>query len=126
MELSSFDVVLTDLKMQKMGGMELLGKDQGLFPQNKGHSDYGPLLPYESTTEAIKKGAFNYITKPFKLDEVRSAVKTAVEKASNFSIKGSVLCFAGPPGTGKTSLGHGIAEALRQKVFEDISWRREG
>ncbi len=119
MEISSFDVVLTDLKMQKMSGMELLERIRVAYPQTKivVITAYASI---ESATEAIKKGAFNYITKPFKLDEVRSAVRAAVEKAANLSIKGSVLCFAGPPGTGKTSLGQGIAEALGRK-FSRIS-----
>lgn len=119
MEVSSFDVVLTDLRMQKMSGMELLEKIKVAYPRTKVIviTAYASI---ESATEAIKKGAFNYITKPFKLDEVRVAVRNAVEKAAKFSIKGSVLCFAGPPGTGKTSLGHGIAEALGRK-FSRIS-----
>ena len=119
MEISSFGVVLTDLRMQKMSGMELLERIKVAYPETKVIviTAYASI---ESATEAIKKGAFNYITKPFKLDEVRSAVRAAVEKASNLSIKGSVLCFAGPPGTGKTSLGQGIAEALGRK-FSRIS-----
>jgi ATP-dependent Lon protease len=69
----------------------------------------------------MKKGAFHYIEKPFKVDTVRSVVKQAVEKKlSTISTKGSVLCFAGPPGTGKTSLGKSIAEALGRK-FARIS-----
>jgi ATP-dependent Lon protease len=119
MEISSFDVVLTDLRMQKMSGIELLERIKVAYPGTKiiVITAYASI---ESATEAIKKGAFNYITKPFKLDEVRSAVRAAVEKAANLSIKGSVLCFAGPPGTGKTSLGQGIAEALGRK-FSRIS-----
>ncbi|MGO9379576.1 MAG: S16 family serine protease [Dissulfurispiraceae bacterium] len=119
MAISSFDVVLTDLRMKKMGGIELLEKIKVAYPKTKiiVITAYASI---ESATEAVKKGAFNYITKPFKLDEVRLAVKNAVEKASSLSIKGSVLCFAGPPGTGKTSLGHGIAEALGRK-FSRIS-----
>ena len=70
----------------------------------------------DSAIETIRKGAFHYITKPFKLDEVRDTVKEAVDTCfSLVSLKGSVLCFSGPPGTGKTSLGNSIAEALGRK-----------
>jgi len=69
-----------------------------------------------SAIEAMKKGAFHYIAKPFNLDEVRDTVKRAVDqKTLRPSTKGSVLCFAGPPGTGKTSLGKSIARALGRK-----------
>ena len=70
----------------------------------------------DSAVETIRKGAFHYITKPFKLEEVRDTVREAVVKRfSLVSPKGSVLCFSGPPGTGKTSLGNSIAEALGRK-----------
>jgi ATP-dependent Lon protease len=119
MEISPFDVVLTDLRMPNISGMELLERIGVSYPNTK-VIVITAFASIESATEAIKKGAFNYITKPFKLDEVRSGVRSAVEKAANISLKGSVLCFAGPPGTGKTSLGQGISEALGRK-FSRIS-----
>jgi ATP-dependent Lon protease len=70
----------------------------------------------QSAIEAMKKGAFTYIAKPFKLDEVRSSVRQAIEKKSELRNSAStVLCFAGPPSTGKTSLGMSIATALGRK-----------
>jgi ATP-dependent Lon protease len=112
-----FDVVLTDLKMEKMDGISLLEKIKKRHPDTQVImlSGYATI---SSTVEAMKKGAFNYITKPFKLDDVRSVVSQALDKRSvRMDLKGSVLCFSGPPGTGKTSLGRSIALALGRKFI---------
>ncbi|HET6515575.1 MAG TPA: endopeptidase La, partial [Thermodesulfovibrionales bacterium] len=117
---SDFDIVLTDLRMEAMNGIDLLEKVRLRYPDTKiimitAHATV------DSAVEAMKKGAFHYITKPFKLDQVRSVLRQALEKrTSPFSAKGSVLCFAGPPGTGKTSLGRSIAGAFG-RTFARIS-----
>jgi ATP-dependent Lon protease len=117
--VSNFDVILTDLRMAKMGGMELLEKIKISYPETR-VIVITAYASVETALEATRKGAFDYITKPFNLDAVRAAVKKAVERVSKASVKGSVLCFSGPPGTGKTSLGRGIADALGRQ-FARIS-----
>jgi ATP-dependent Lon protease len=115
LESSEFDAVLTDLRMGKIDGMDLLERVKIKYPDTKVIMVTG-YATVPSAIEAMKKGAFHYIAKPFKLDEVRDTVKRAVEQKSQRPItKGSVLCFAGPPGTGKTSLGKSIAQALGRK-----------
>jgi ATP-dependent Lon protease len=112
---SDFDVVLADLKMGRIDGMELLDRIRIRRPETRVIVVTG-FATVPSAIEAVQKGAFHYIAKPFKLDEVRDAVKRALEKkALRANTKGSVLCFAGPPGTGKTSLGKSIARALGRK-----------
>ena len=115
LETAEFDVVLTDLRMGRTDGMDLLDRIKIKYPDTKVILVTG-FATVPSAIEAMQKGAFHYIAKPFKLDEVRDTVKRALaQRTLKPSTKGSVLCFAGPPGTGKTSLGKSIARALGRK-----------
>jgi ATP-dependent Lon protease len=101
--------------MGKIDGMDLLDRVRIRYPDTRVIMLTG-YATVPSAIEAMQKGAYHYIAKPFKLDEVRATVKTAIDKKSaRANTKGSVLCFAGPPGTGKTSLGRSIARALGRK-----------
>jgi ATP-dependent Lon protease len=120
MDTTEFDVVLTDFKMDRMDGIEVLEKIKARSPNTQVIMITG-YATINTAVEAMKKGAFHYIAKPFKLDDVRNVVNQALEKrAVRQDSKGSVLCFSGPPGTGKTSLGRSIARALGRK-FTRIS-----
>lgn len=117
MAARDFDVVLTDLRMGPVDGMAFIGKISARRSDTKIIVVTG-YATVPSAVEAVKKGAFHYISKPFKLDEVRAAVRQAVDEKNRAGItKGSVLCFAGPPGTGKTSLGRSVAKALGRKFL---------
>lgn len=78
-EEKHFAVVLTDLKMEKVDGMQILKKVRELHPESEVIMITG-YATLESSVKAMKQGAFYYIAKPFKLDEVRKVVKEAVEK----------------------------------------------
>ncbi len=120
MGASTFDVVLTDLRMGKIDGMDLLDKIRIRYPDTRVIMVTG-YATVPSAIEAMQKGAFHYLAKPFTLDEVRASIRQALEKNIVMTnTKGSVLCFAGPPGTGKTSLGRSIARALG-RTFTRIS-----
>ncbi len=76
-----FDVVLTDLRMEKVDGMEILRRVRELYPDTEVILITG-FATLESGVDAMKHGAFYYIAKPFKLDEVRKVVREAVNKVS--------------------------------------------
>ncbi len=74
-----FDVVLTDLKMPDQSGIELLSELQRLQPGlcvilMTAHGSI------DSAVEAMRKGAFDYLTKPLERDEMLLLVKRALER----------------------------------------------
>jgi DNA-binding NtrC family response regulator len=79
LEEQSFDVVLTDLRMEKVDGMQILKRCHELYPDTEVIMITG-FATLETAVETMKHGAFYYISKPFKLDEVRKVVREAVEK----------------------------------------------
>lgn len=114
------DLVITDLKMDKMDGLQLLHQINRLAPEIPVIMVTG-FASVNSAVEALKKGAAHYLCKPVNLDELRKTVREVLEKKLFVEMgKGPILCFTGPPGTGKTSVGKAIAEAL-QRQFVRIS-----
>ena len=79
LEEQSFDIVLTDLRMEKVDGMQILKRCHELYPETEVIMITG-FATLETAVETMKHGAFYYISKPFKLDEVRKVVKEAIEK----------------------------------------------
>jgi ATP-dependent Lon protease len=110
-----FDVIVTDLKMGKVDGMAVLEKAKKINPSTEVIIITG-YATVSTAIEAMKKGSYHYLTKPLKLNEIRSTIQKALfKKKVRLEPKGPVLCFAGPPGTGKTSLGMSIAKSLERK-----------
>ena len=75
----TFDVVITDLRMPDTDGLTILAEAKRLHPDTE-----VIVVTAFSTTEtaiaAMKAGAHDYLTKPFKIDEVSLVVERAMEK----------------------------------------------
>lgn len=77
---AAFDVVLTDLRMEPVGGMEVLAGVKRESPDTA----VIILTAYaevQTAVEALQKGAFQYLTKPFNFQEVAHVVEEAAGKA---------------------------------------------
>ena len=80
--LERFDpeVVLTDLKMPKVGGLELCERGRAALP----HATFVVMTAFgtiDTAIEAIKRGAENYVTKPIDIDALSALLARAMEKA---------------------------------------------
>lgn len=78
---TQYDVILLDIKMPKMDGMETLEKLQELAPDTpvimiSGHGTI------DTAVEAVKKGAFDFIAKPPDLNRLLITIRNAMDKSS--------------------------------------------
>lgn len=107
------DLIVSDLKMERMDGMELLSTVNRTHPEIPVIMVTG-FASVNSAVEAMRSGAAYYLGKPVNLDELKKTVREVLERTLTADMgKSPILCFTGPPGTGKTSVGRAIAEALQ-------------
>jgi two-component system response regulator PilR (NtrC family) len=74
-----FDVVITDLRMPGVGGLEILAEAKKLHPETQ-VIVVTAFATTETAIAAMKAGAYDYLTKPFKVDEVGLVVERALER----------------------------------------------
>jgi two-component system response regulator PilR (NtrC family) len=74
-----FDLVITDLKMPKVGGLEVLKAVKEVSPDTV-VLVITAFASTETAVEAMKRGAYEYLTKPFQVDEVQLIIRNALEK----------------------------------------------
>ena len=85
----SFDMVISDLQMPNVTGMELLKHARENYPDMRFMiiTAFGTT---ETAVEAMKMGAYDYITKPFKIDEVRIIINNAL-RSQNLEVENRTL-----------------------------------
>lgn len=92
----AFQLVLADLKMPRMGGVELLKHIKQLDPQALVLilTGYGSI---RSAVEAIRDGAYDYLTKPVKLQELEATIRRALKGRDSMrdleAFRGLTLCL---------------------------------
>jgi len=112
-ERAKYDLVVTDLMMPEMTGIELLGKvkAQENAPEFIVMTAFGSV---DSAIEAMKLGAAEYIIKPFNVDEIKLVISRTLDKG-NLVRENSAL---------KKDLGHdvafdniiGVSEAMQRSI----------
>ena len=76
LEAQRFDVVLTDISMPDLSGMELLNRVLEIYPGTPVIIISG-LSDEEQAQSLMSRGAFDYLLKPFRLEVVEESVKRA-------------------------------------------------
>jgi two-component system response regulator PilR (NtrC family) len=109
---SKFDAVITDMRLPDGHGLELLHR---LLDQQRSErciviTAYGSA---ENAVEALKAGAFDYLTKPVDLKQFRSVVASAIQDtASPARVKAAGASARQPSGNERSAGGNGALERL--------------
>jgi len=96
LERGHYDLVISDLKMPRMGGIALLDEIGKTAPDALTviMTGFGTV---ETAIDAMKRGAYDYVLKPFKLDEVVHVVQRGIEKqrmaAENMRLREAVSLY---------------------------------
>jgi len=109
----NFDVLIADIKMPGLTGIELLEKikENNIETEVIIITGYGSI---DSAVAAVKKGAYDYITKPFDLDEMLFKVKKIYEEKV---LKKEIVALKTSLGVGKNISGIAKSESMK-KIFE--------
>jgi DNA-binding NtrC family response regulator len=75
----NYDIIITDLKMKGVDGMQLLSEAKSRSPETEVIVITG-FATMETAKESFHKGVFDFIAKPFKLSEIQEVVSRAEAK----------------------------------------------
>lgn len=119
-----YDLVLSDLKMPTMGGIELLDAIAKHTPEvvTVIMTGFGTV---ETAIDAMKRGAYDYILKPFKVEEVVHTVRRALEKkrlqAENFRLKEALSLYKVSEAIAASLSLEEIITTVRAAMVDDLA-----
>jgi signal transduction histidine kinase len=126
LERGEFDIVITDLKMPGIGGMELLRTVKQKYPHIitiifTGYANV------ETAREALKLGAFDYIPKPFTPKELREVVLNAVasKKDSSSAKMLDLMAIVSHELKSPVAVVHTTAETLYRGYFGNLEPKQQ-
>ena len=125
LESTHFDLVITDLKMKNVDGMEVLRKTREFQPYTEVIMITG-YATVDSSVQAMREGAYYYIAKPYKIDEIRKIVQEALLKRrlqlENLELKQLLKDKQDVPFlVGKSEAMSEIMKTIRQIAPSDIN-----
>ncbi len=110
-----YDLVISDIKMPRLNGFELLRHIKERTPETAVIM-ITAFSSAEEAVEAMKQGAYDYITKPFKNEEIRLIVRNALERKilrqESSGLKKQESC--------RTALGHLIGKSKGMQEVYDL------
>lgn len=122
LEQRAYNLLVTDLKMPRMGGIELLEEinRRGLDVLTVIMTGFGTV---ETAIEAMKKGAYDYILKPFKVEEVIHTVQRGIEKQrlqqENIQLKEALSIYKMTEALNKTLSLDNVLEIITSTILKE-------
>ena len=109
-----YDLVITDIRMKDIDGIGVLRKAKTVDPNAKVVL-ISAFATAETAVEAMKEGAYDYIPKPFKVNELKKIVKEAIQSRSNGEGVGK-----GEPAEERYHFGVLVGESPQMKRIYDL------
>ena len=90
LSLGDFDILISDLNMPRMDGLTLLRQVRALYPHILSIliTGFGSL---ESAIQALRLGAYDYIQKPFMVEQVAVTIRNAVDRVKSYKERADLL-----------------------------------
>jgi DNA-binding NarL/FixJ family response regulator len=108
LEQAEFDVILTDLKMPRQNGMELLKEVRHRWPRTLVVMLTG-FATVETAMEAMKLGAFDYLRKPFRAEQLRETLRLVAQERE---FESPAEAYRDPGQVAKSLAASGLHEVL--------------